>query len=255
MWAFVNKVPCFLQWMRARWTSDPCYAFYGVDGSDCSFLIYLSEVEWFCPPLAWRNHTATPSAKLLSRIQVRQGSKHLASSTTERKCSLVQLFRADLNKVWFLHVCLLWVDPEKKGTVEALGTVHDSKGINHLPRRVEGTFSCFSHKETLAGFVGLYRSFQAIPTLPCVRSVLKEAEPGPRALAFTRSAAICSALIRPAQRLPLGALNIPHCRILESDVSPAVGQLCLYSLICFSRGFLLPVWEKQHACCFCSVCF
>ncbi|KAK7939687.1 hypothetical protein WMY93_003013 [Mugilogobius chulae] len=38
-----------MDWMRARWTSDPCYAFYGVDGSDCSFLVYLSEVEWFCP--------------------------------------------------------------------------------------------------------------------------------------------------------------------------------------------------------------
>ncbi|XP_030646324.1 alpha-1,6-mannosylglycoprotein 6-beta-N-acetylglucosaminyltransferase B [Chanos chanos] len=50
-----------VDWMRARWTSDPCYAFYGVDGSDCSFLIYLSEVEWFCPPLAWRNHTSTPT--------------------------------------------------------------------------------------------------------------------------------------------------------------------------------------------------
>lgn len=47
--------------MRARWTSDPCYAFYGVDGSDCSFLIYLSEVEWFCPPLSWRNHTSPPT--------------------------------------------------------------------------------------------------------------------------------------------------------------------------------------------------
>uniref|UniRef100_A0A8U8CM11 alpha-1,6-mannosyl-glycoprotein 6-beta-N-acetylglucosaminyltransferase n=1 Tax=Geospiza parvula TaxID=87175 RepID=A0A8U8CM11_GEOPR len=47
-----------VEWMRARWTSDPCYAFFGVDGTECSFLIYLSEVEWFCPPLPWRNHTA-----------------------------------------------------------------------------------------------------------------------------------------------------------------------------------------------------
>uniref|UniRef100_A0A8C5J7H6 alpha-1,6-mannosyl-glycoprotein 6-beta-N-acetylglucosaminyltransferase n=1 Tax=Junco hyemalis TaxID=40217 RepID=A0A8C5J7H6_JUNHY len=46
-----------VEWMRARWTSDPCYAFFGVDGTECSFLIYLSEVEWFCPPLPWRNHT------------------------------------------------------------------------------------------------------------------------------------------------------------------------------------------------------
>ncbi|KAJ7400643.1 Alpha-1,6-mannosylglycoprotein 6-beta-N-acetylglucosaminyltransferase B [Pitangus sulphuratus] len=47
-----------VEWMRARWTSDPCYAFFGVDGTECSFLIYLSEVEWFCPPLPWRNRTA-----------------------------------------------------------------------------------------------------------------------------------------------------------------------------------------------------
>ncbi|KAK6478126.1 alpha-1,6-mannosylglycoprotein 6-beta-N-acetylglucosaminyltransferase B-like isoform X1 [Huso huso] len=52
-----------LDWMRARWTSDPCYAFYGVDGSECSFLIYLSEVEWFCPPLPWRNHTTPTTPK------------------------------------------------------------------------------------------------------------------------------------------------------------------------------------------------
>ncbi|XP_036426054.1 alpha-1,6-mannosylglycoprotein 6-beta-N-acetylglucosaminyltransferase B-like [Colossoma macropomum] len=52
--------PGKVDWMRSRWTSDPCYAFYGVDGSDCSFLIYLSEVEWFCPPLAWRNHSSPP---------------------------------------------------------------------------------------------------------------------------------------------------------------------------------------------------
>ncbi|TRY65424.1 hypothetical protein DNTS_015568, partial [Danionella cerebrum] len=49
-------------WMRARWTSDPCYAFYGVDGSDCSFLVYLSEVEWFCPPMARRNQSSQPIA-------------------------------------------------------------------------------------------------------------------------------------------------------------------------------------------------
>ncbi|KAK7929917.1 hypothetical protein WMY93_006312 [Mugilogobius chulae] len=39
------ECPGKVDWMRARWTSDPCYAFYGVDGSDCSFLIYLSETK------------------------------------------------------------------------------------------------------------------------------------------------------------------------------------------------------------------
>lgn len=35
------------QWMKDMWRSDPCYAEYGVDGSTCSFFIYLSEVSCF----------------------------------------------------------------------------------------------------------------------------------------------------------------------------------------------------------------
>ncbi|MCJ8739410.1 hypothetical protein PDJAM_G00046930 [Pangasius djambal] len=58
-----------VDWMRARWTSDPCYAFYGVDGSDCSFLIYLSEVEWFCPLLAWRNQSIQPTTSTTPKTQ------------------------------------------------------------------------------------------------------------------------------------------------------------------------------------------
>lgn len=42
------------QWMKDMWRSDPCYADYGVDGSTCSFFIYLSEVENWCPHLPWR---------------------------------------------------------------------------------------------------------------------------------------------------------------------------------------------------------
>uniref|UniRef100_A0A671YU04 alpha-1,6-mannosyl-glycoprotein 6-beta-N-acetylglucosaminyltransferase n=1 Tax=Sparus aurata TaxID=8175 RepID=A0A671YU04_SPAAU len=67
------------QWMRARWTSDPCYAFYGVDGSDCSFLVYLSEVEWFCPPLAWRNQTAVFQSEIGTLLeQVGTGKESLS---------------------------------------------------------------------------------------------------------------------------------------------------------------------------------
>ncbi|KAM4661847.1 alpha-1,6-mannosylglycoprotein 6-beta-N-acetylglucosaminyltransferase B isoform 1-T2 [Discoglossus pictus] len=52
-----------VEWMRSRWTSDPCYAFYGVDGTECSFLVYLSEVEWFCPVLPWRNQSISQFSK------------------------------------------------------------------------------------------------------------------------------------------------------------------------------------------------
>ncbi|KAJ8399865.1 hypothetical protein AAFF_G00405950 [Aldrovandia affinis] len=49
-----------VEFLRASWRSDPCYAFYGVDGSTCSFLAYLSEKEDFCPPLPGRNRTTLP---------------------------------------------------------------------------------------------------------------------------------------------------------------------------------------------------
>ncbi|XP_054913687.1 alpha-1,6-mannosylglycoprotein 6-beta-N-acetylglucosaminyltransferase B-like [Poeciliopsis prolifica] len=47
-----------VEFLRARWQSDPCYAFYGVNGSTCSILVYLSQVEDFCPPQPGQNHTA-----------------------------------------------------------------------------------------------------------------------------------------------------------------------------------------------------
>uniref|UniRef100_A0AAR2KFQ3 alpha-1,6-mannosyl-glycoprotein 6-beta-N-acetylglucosaminyltransferase n=1 Tax=Pygocentrus nattereri TaxID=42514 RepID=A0AAR2KFQ3_PYGNA len=43
-----------MKWMKDMWRSDACYGNYGVDGSICSFFIYLSEVENWCPRLPWR---------------------------------------------------------------------------------------------------------------------------------------------------------------------------------------------------------
>uniref|UniRef100_A0A8C5EGJ1 alpha-1,6-mannosyl-glycoprotein 6-beta-N-acetylglucosaminyltransferase n=1 Tax=Gouania willdenowi TaxID=441366 RepID=A0A8C5EGJ1_GOUWI len=49
-----------VEFLRARWQSDPCYAFYGVDGSICSILTYLSHTEDFCPPKHGRDHFTLP---------------------------------------------------------------------------------------------------------------------------------------------------------------------------------------------------
>ncbi|MBN3322109.1 MGT5B acetylglucosaminyltransferase, partial [Atractosteus spatula] len=48
------------QFLQAGWHSDPCYAFYGVDGTDCSILAYLSEREDFCPTLPSRSLAIIP---------------------------------------------------------------------------------------------------------------------------------------------------------------------------------------------------
>lgn len=80
------------QWMRARWTSDPCYAFFGVDGTECSFLTYLSEVEWFCPPLPGRNQTASQMApKPLPKVQVCLGGERTLEGWAGRPAGLPRL--------------------------------------------------------------------------------------------------------------------------------------------------------------------
>ncbi|XP_027878942.1 alpha-1,6-mannosylglycoprotein 6-beta-N-acetylglucosaminyltransferase A-like isoform X1 [Xiphophorus couchianus] len=43
-----------IKWMKDMWMTDPCYSSYGVNGSLCSFLIYLSETESWCPVLPGR---------------------------------------------------------------------------------------------------------------------------------------------------------------------------------------------------------
>ncbi|XP_012941114.1 alpha-1,6-mannosylglycoprotein 6-beta-N-acetylglucosaminyltransferase A [Aplysia californica] len=45
-----------IEWMRQMWKSDACYRSYGVDGSDCSIIMYLSEVEGFCPRAPWAGY-------------------------------------------------------------------------------------------------------------------------------------------------------------------------------------------------------
>ncbi|XP_075925947.1 alpha-1,6-mannosylglycoprotein 6-beta-N-acetylglucosaminyltransferase B-like [Petromyzon marinus] len=38
------------QYLQNTWTRDPCYSHYGVNGSTCSIISYLGQVEHFCPP-------------------------------------------------------------------------------------------------------------------------------------------------------------------------------------------------------------
>ncbi|CAJ1078832.1 alpha-1%2C6-mannosylglycoprotein 6-beta-N-acetylglucosaminyltransferase A-like [Xyrichtys novacula] len=49
-----------LKWLMAMWRSDSCYASFGINGSLCSILIYLSEIESWCPLLPGRVKLAAP---------------------------------------------------------------------------------------------------------------------------------------------------------------------------------------------------
>uniref|UniRef100_A0A8C5BGD5 alpha-1,6-mannosyl-glycoprotein 6-beta-N-acetylglucosaminyltransferase n=1 Tax=Gadus morhua TaxID=8049 RepID=A0A8C5BGD5_GADMO len=62
-----------VKWMKDMWRSDSCYNNYGVDGSTCSFFIYLSEVENWCPRLPWRTKTLAQELDRRGQILVHLG--------------------------------------------------------------------------------------------------------------------------------------------------------------------------------------
>ncbi|XP_043945186.1 alpha-1,6-mannosylglycoprotein 6-beta-N-acetylglucosaminyltransferase B-like isoform X2 [Protopterus annectens] len=79
-----------VEFLRASWQSDPCYAFYGVEGSDCSILRYLSETEYFCPPLPGRN--------LTENVEADRKNKTPKASLTTDLSSLLELIGTKNNK-------------------------------------------------------------------------------------------------------------------------------------------------------------
>ncbi|XP_054603030.1 alpha-1,6-mannosylglycoprotein 6-beta-N-acetylglucosaminyltransferase A isoform X2 [Nothobranchius furzeri] len=78
-----------LKWMNSMWKSDPCYSSYGVNGSLCSFIVYLSEIESWCPLLSGR--VARPAVKTLK----------VESYKAEVKDNFEGLHRSLVNKTQF----------------------------------------------------------------------------------------------------------------------------------------------------------
>ncbi|XP_005503199.2 alpha-1,6-mannosylglycoprotein 6-beta-N-acetylglucosaminyltransferase B isoform X2 [Columba livia] len=141
-----------VEWMRARWTSDPCYAFFGVDGTECSFLIYLSEVEWFCPPLPWRNQTAAlPSPPPLPRVQAafRNDLAHLLELIGTGKESL------SFMKKRIRHLAQQWLRAAQLLEQKLKGRQRDQKHILiHIGFLTEESGDVFSPRVLKGGPLG-----------------------------------------------------------------------------------------------------
>uniref|UniRef100_A0A3Q2PVH0 alpha-1,6-mannosyl-glycoprotein 6-beta-N-acetylglucosaminyltransferase n=1 Tax=Fundulus heteroclitus TaxID=8078 RepID=A0A3Q2PVH0_FUNHE len=74
-----------LKWMKDMWRSDSCYSNYGVDGSTCSFFIYLSEVENWCPRLPWRLKILNEEIDRTGQAEVRTSFGGLYRSMSQRE--------------------------------------------------------------------------------------------------------------------------------------------------------------------------
>ncbi|KAM3720366.1 Alpha-1,6-mannosylglycoprotein 6-beta-N-acetylglucosaminyltransferase [Dirofilaria immitis] len=67
-----------MQWMKKGWKTHECYASYGINGTFCSFRIYLSEVEKYCPVLPWRKTVKDDSA-ILSENEIFPVERNLSA--------------------------------------------------------------------------------------------------------------------------------------------------------------------------------
>lgn len=53
-----------MEWMAGNWQIDKCYAELGVDGSQCSLQVYLSEIEKWCPPVQHYSSSSNRTARV-----------------------------------------------------------------------------------------------------------------------------------------------------------------------------------------------
>ncbi|KAF5904010.1 alpha-1,6-mannosylglycoprotein 6-beta-N-acetylglucosaminyltransferase A-like, partial [Clarias magur] len=87
-----------MKWMKDMWRSDACYANYGVDGSICSFFIYLSEVENWCPRLPWRGSNANEDFEKQGRLEIRMsldGLYHVMTRHDEFRWMMLRIKRME----------------------------------------------------------------------------------------------------------------------------------------------------------------
>ncbi|XP_018600038.1 alpha-1,6-mannosylglycoprotein 6-beta-N-acetylglucosaminyltransferase A-like isoform X2 [Scleropages formosus] len=85
-----------MKWMKEMWRSDACYGNYGVDGSTCSFFIYLSEVENWCPHLPWRVKRFDKEADGKAQMEIRtsfDGLYRLMSRREEFRWMMMRIQR------------------------------------------------------------------------------------------------------------------------------------------------------------------
>uniref|UniRef100_A0A915PIH8 alpha-1,6-mannosyl-glycoprotein 6-beta-N-acetylglucosaminyltransferase n=1 Tax=Setaria digitata TaxID=48799 RepID=A0A915PIH8_9BILA len=90
-----------MRWMEEGWQTHKCYSFHGVNGTFCSFRIYLSEVEKYCPVLPWRKVARYDSPILLEN--------KIASARRELSGLFKLMFDDDVNyKFIRTRITRLW---------------------------------------------------------------------------------------------------------------------------------------------------
>uniref|UniRef100_UPI00358FC16B alpha-1,6-mannosylglycoprotein 6-beta-N-acetylglucosaminyltransferase A n=1 Tax=Myxine glutinosa TaxID=7769 RepID=UPI00358FC16B len=107
-----------IKWMKDMWQSDSCYLNYGVDGSYCSFIIYLGEVENWCPRLSWRKKADPIEGLALAEIRTDFG----------------ELFRAMGEREEFRWM-MMRISRMSNTWLEAIRTLAEKQDLKHRVRK------------------------------------------------------------------------------------------------------------------------
>uniref|UniRef100_A0A3Q1IY38 alpha-1,6-mannosyl-glycoprotein 6-beta-N-acetylglucosaminyltransferase n=1 Tax=Anabas testudineus TaxID=64144 RepID=A0A3Q1IY38_ANATE len=109
-----------VEFLRARWQSDPCYAFYGVNGTTCSILTYLSQIEDFCPPHHGRNHSRLPwhekPHSYNEKANIRTTLSHFYEAINNNSSPAIRFIRSRVERmsVWWIQAGLKMRQSNKK---------------------------------------------------------------------------------------------------------------------------------------------
>ncbi|KAA0196804.1 Alpha-1 3(6)-mannosylglycoprotein beta-1 6-N-acetyl-glucosaminyltransferase [Fasciolopsis buskii] len=86
-----------VQWLRKRWNSNPCYSALGIDGTDCSLVRYLGEVENFCP---FTEDRLKYSNRPIAQIQYGLEGLLASLSPEEKHANSYMFIRSRLTRMW-----------------------------------------------------------------------------------------------------------------------------------------------------------
>ncbi|VDK44765.1 unnamed protein product [Anisakis simplex] len=88
-----------LEWMQSGWKTHSCYAQNGVNGSLCSFVIYLSEVEHHCPVLEWRKRIFKPHERQYIPAKIQRNVSALMDLMFDNDVNY-QFIKGRISRLW-----------------------------------------------------------------------------------------------------------------------------------------------------------
>lgn len=95
-------------WMKKFWKSDSCYSNFGVNGTVCSMLVYLSEVERWCPLFPGHRYWDIRNGNITNKIFI---TPSLTQTRLQHLLTILQVGKERTKYDWMSgRITRLWPD-------------------------------------------------------------------------------------------------------------------------------------------------